>query len=156
MSSVKFNHHVWSYQDYADYLQAVQDGAFERAWDILQPTIIMWSLEFDPASDDAYEQFDFEQFIDVLSAVGQTLEKYADGLNPKECDVDLKKWKMTDFERFMTAVNSNRVEEAEDLMKQVAKPKDETYDPVERLSFEHGALMAKAIRAQRERLFRKR
>ena len=149
---------VWTFEEYVEYIQAVQDGELETAFLILKPAIVSWPYKVSLAQDrpDLDPNLPFTALPEIIEAVGATLESFFDRLDPSEVEVDLSKWSMESFYRFSEAAKDGDVPRIEMYLKQVARPKHEDYDEEARLSFYDGVLMRKAVEEAQKVLFRRR
>ena len=155
-NTIRFDIEAWMFEDYADYLEAVQKGDFELAFLVLHPIIVSWSFDVDLHSERPDLELGFEALPELLQAVSATLEQFIESIDPAEYEVNTKNWKMTDFYAYQDAIRAGEVVKIETLLKKAAKPLDEKYDPAARLSARHALGMKKAIEARQELLFRKR
>ena len=156
--SIILDPNIWLFRDYSDYLQAVQDGDFESAFIILKPIIVSWPypVSLDQDRPDLDPKLPYEALSEILSAVNTTFEQFRKGIDIADCDVNLKNWSMSSFYAFTEALKTGDIESVEALLKQVAVPKDEEYDPMLPLTYQHGVLMQEAVEAQQKVLFRAR
>lgn len=140
----------WSYQQYADFLNHFMRANWEKALPLVMDLVVAWTYDV-PLGPDAYLELEFSDLPEIVQSVNDTLKAYIEGLDAGDVSVRLGNWKMRDFLRFREAGKSGNVKELEDLMRKVCLINDAKLG--ERLTFEQGALMVKALNATTKDMF---
>ena len=151
---VRFNPENWSYEDYAEFTSAATTSRVVDAWAALEPVVVGWDYNADPHNlDEVRRVLGYEDFTEIIMAVGEVLENYRQTLDVSEIEVNLNGWSFWDSDEYHKAAQANNVLRVEQLMRQVVVFES---GPEERMTFREGVTGQKAILERQSKLFRKR
>jgi hypothetical protein len=140
----------WSYQDYADFLAAYVRQNWEVALPLVMQVLVAWTYDL-PIETDAYLQLPFPQLMAITESVNSTLKTYTEGIDVADASVNMTNWNMQDYFDFRKAARAGDTPVLETLLRKVVTLPDVELD--ERLDFEQGALMAKAVNVATRDMF---
>lgn len=127
---------------------------FRLAMTLLGKIIVRWDYDISLDEDGAVHKLPYPDMQRVIKTATDTIEAYVEGLDVEDrVTVEMDKWTFEEFYDFLDAGKANDVEEVERLMRIVCNIKGSSLG--DRLTFEEGVLMNRAIIEENSKMFGK-
>ena len=151
-TKIRMNVDNWTYQDFNDFLEAMQVNDLDIAHRLAEQIIVQWDYPVDLSQPNPLNKLSFEDGGAALHAVLNTVNTNAENIDTSDVILDFRKWDTGRFIEFTKARKAGKVAVVEKMMREVALMPGMSEDEDAQLTYTQGAAMMRAIRDKYNRI----
>lgn len=143
-TAINFNLDGWTYLDYNAFFEAMQAGDLITAGELALDVILSWEYPVSLSGPNPFGELSMAEGGEALRSIMHTLAEFSKSVDISDVEVNLTKFKMSDFAAFQTALREKDLTTVQNYLRRAVgqEPSSEPLSVVDGVKFMRGYLEA--------------